>query len=72
MNLYYSYTYVTWGIIAGLVLFLFFKPKAALKTIAGLATIFFIMYCATMLGNTSSTGMGSKKEMINQTRDKID
>ena len=71
-NFYYSYTYLSWAIVAGLLLFLYFKPKAALKTIGGLLAFVLLLYSFSMLGKSSSTGMSSKKEMINQTRDKME
>lgn len=71
-NLYYSNTYLALAIIAGLALFVYFKPKAALKTLGAVLILILIIYCFSFLGNSSSTGIGSKKQMINQTRDKIE
>ena len=69
-NFYYTYTYVAWAILAGLVLFLYFSPKAALKTFAVIAVSVLIIYFFSVLGKSSSTGMDNKKQMINQTVDR--
>jgi hypothetical protein len=71
-NFYYSYTYLAWAIVAGLLLFVYFKPKATLKMIGGLLVFVFLIYSFSLLGKSSSTGMNSKKDMINQTRDKME
>ena len=69
-NFYYTYTYATWAILAGLVLFIYLSPKAALKTFAVIAVSVLIIYFFSILGKSSSTGMDSKKQMINQTVDR--
>jgi len=57
-NFYYTYTTVSITIV---------KPKAAAKALGGLAVFIFVSYCHSMLGKSSSIGMGSKDRMINQT-----
>ena len=71
-NFYYTNTYLALAIAAGLALFVCFKPKAALKTLGWLLIFILIVYSFSFLGKSSTTGMGSKKQMINQTRDKIE
>lgn len=66
-NFYYSYTAVSVIILAGLLGFIFFKPKAAAKTLGGLAAFLFVIYSFSMLGKSASVGMGNKDRMINQT-----
>jgi len=69
-NFYYTYTYTAWIILAGLLLFLIYKPKWALKTIGVIAVSVLIIYGFSILGKNTSTGMDSKKQMINQTVDR--
>lgn len=66
-NFYYTYTVVSIVICAGLLVFVFVKPKAAAKTLGALAAFLFVIYCFSMLGKSSSVGMGNKDRMINQT-----
>ena len=71
-NFYYIHTYLTLAIVAGLVLFLYFKPKAAFKTLGALLAFSLLFYSFSMLGNSASTGVSSKKQMSNQTLDKLE
>ena len=69
-NFYYSHTYLALAIAAGLLLFIYLKPKAAFKTVGILLLFIGTIYFFSLLGKSSSTGMNSKKQMINQTRNR--
>jgi hypothetical protein len=69
-NFYYSNTYLALAIVAGMALLLIFKPKAALKTIGAVLIFVLVIYAFSSLGKSSSTGLNSKKQMINQTLDR--
>ena len=69
-NFYYTSPYLALAIGAALLLFVLFKPKAALKTIGVLLILALLIYSFSFLGNSASTGMHSKKQMINQTVDR--
>ncbi|MCK4837374.1 MAG: hypothetical protein KAS94_01150 [Desulfobulbaceae bacterium] len=71
-NFYYTNTYLALAIVAGLALFVYFKPKAALKTLGAVLIFLLIIYFFSFLGKSSSIGMGNKKHMINHTLDKIE
>ncbi|MFN2366727.1 MAG: hypothetical protein ABR523_09760, partial [Desulfurivibrionaceae bacterium] len=68
-NFYYSHPYLALAIIACLAILVLIKPKAAFKTVAAILILLLIIYLASLLGQTSLTGMNSKKQMINQSRD---
>ena len=70
-DFYYSNTYLTLPIAAGLALFVYFQTKAALKTLGAVLIFILIVYSFSSLGKSSSSGMSSKKQMISQTLDKI-
>lgn len=69
-NFYYTYTAVSIIFMVGLVAFMFFKPKAAAKTLGAVAVFLLLIYWFSMLGKSSSVGMGNKDRMINQTIEK--
>jgi len=70
-NFYYLHTYVSLAIIAGLLLFLWFHTKATLKIIGAILIFVLVIYCFSILGKTSSSGMAKEKQMINQTVDRM-
>ena len=69
-NFYYTYTAVSLLIIAGLGAFIVMKPKAASKTLGGIAAFLLLIYCFSVLGKSSSIGMSNKDRMINQSIEK--
>lgn len=69
-NFYNTYTAISMIIVAGLGVFVFVKPKAAVKTLAGIAAFILLIYCFSMLGKSSSVGISNKNKMINQTVEK--
>lgn len=62
-NFYYSHTYLSLAILAGLVIFALINPKATLKVFGAILILALAIYCATLLGKTSSTGLDTKKGM---------
>ena len=70
-NFYYSHTYVALALAAGSAAFLYFRPKAALKTFGAIFIFLLAIYSFSILGKSSDKAMRKEKEMVNQTVDKL-
>jgi hypothetical protein len=70
-NFYYTNTYLALAMVAGLVIFFWLKPMAAFKMIGTILLFLLIIYFFSSLGESSLTGMINKKQMIDQTRGRL-
>lgn len=66
-NLYYGYPLLSLGAMISLAVFAFVRPKVAARAVALVLAFSLVIYCFSVLGKSSSTGLADKDRMINQT-----
>jgi len=65
-NFFHTHTFIVFGIIAGLIIFAWLKPKQVFKTILlllGVAAVGYILY---YIGEAAMSGMSGKSRMISK------
>ncbi|MBC2737219.1 MAG: hypothetical protein HF981_22840 [Desulfobacteraceae bacterium] len=63
-SFYYGHTIVAIALAVALLLLIFFRPKAMLKTAGIVLALAFAVYLFTLFIDTAGTGRSHKKEMI--------
>ncbi len=65
-NFFYAHTWLTIGIVAGILLIVWWRPKQTLKIMLVILAAGVVGYVLYYLGQATLSGMGGKEQMINK------